>query len=132
VDALDNVYRYDMDALAEVTRDALRHRRKEFLQCCTLIDAATLRLVASRRAHRAGMAIAELERTYQEVADEELDALEKRLPGLGEEGREHLRRSFRRLLKKLLHVPLRAIRSGDEESEAIRRAFSPPREGPEP
>jgi glutamyl-tRNA reductase len=132
VDALDNVYRYDMDALAEVTRDALRHRRREFLQCCTLVDAATLRLVASRRANRAGPLIAEMERAYRETAAEELEALERRLPGLGEAEREHLRRSFHRLLKRILHVPLRAIRSGDEESEAVRRAFGPSGEEDEP
>ncbi|MHC4578601.1 MAG: glutamyl-tRNA reductase [Planctomycetota bacterium] len=127
VDALDNVYRYDMDALAEVTRDALRHRRADFLQCCTLIDGAMLRLADETRARTLGSAIAELERGYQEIAERELGSLERRLPQLAEEDRHQVRKAIHRIVRKLLHMPVRALREGSpEESEVIRRAFFAP------
>jgi len=130
VDDLDNVYRYDMEALAELTRDALRHRRKEFLQCCTLVDGAVLRLAEETRAREAGHAISELEHTYAEIAERELAALERRLPDLEDEQREQVRRSVRRIVRKLLHRPVRALReSSPDEHEVIRRAFGAPERG---
>lgn len=126
VGSLDNVYRYDMDALAAVTQDALRHRRSDFLQCCSLIDAAVLRLGAEARAGAAGSTIAALERTYLAAAEETLEDLQRRLPHLPEAEREHLRRGIDRLVKRLLHLPKRALRSGTEkEQEWMRRVFEP-------
>ncbi|MHC4341806.1 MAG: glutamyl-tRNA reductase, partial [Planctomycetota bacterium] len=124
-DRLDNLYRYDMDTLSEVTQDALRHRRKEFIQCCTLIDAAALRMAADSRAHDAGSAIAELERAFREVAEMELGDLERRLPELGEFERNKVRRAVHRIVRKLLHMPVQALRESDPEaSDVILRAFA--------
>ncbi len=121
--ALDNVYRYDMDALSEVTRDALRHRRQEFLQCCTLIDAATLRLDADLRAQEAGPAIAELERRYTETARRELEESFRR-PGFRDLPREEIERMVHRIVRKLLHLPVRALRAKEpRESDLARRLF---------
>jgi len=123
-DRLDNVYRYDMEALSAVTEDALRHRRKEFIQCCTLVDAAALRLAAETRAREAGAWITELREAYQEVAAAELEQLERHLPDLDEEGRHRVRRTVYRIIRKLLHPPVTALREGrPEEAEVIRRAF---------
>ncbi|MHC4957852.1 MAG: glutamyl-tRNA reductase [Planctomycetota bacterium] len=125
VDKLDNVYRYDMDALEAVTQDALRHRRAEFVQCCTLVDGAALRLASEARARRAGDAITELEKSYDGVAREELDRLEQRLPELTEDDRQHVRESVRRIVRKLLHMPKRALREGHpDEQDVIRRVFA--------
>jgi glutamyl-tRNA reductase len=125
VDRFDNVYRYDMDTLEAVTKDALRHRRKEFIQCCTMIDAAALRLDSGTRAHLAGGAIAELERTFEAVAERELGKLERRLPDLDEGSRRKVRRAIHRIVRKLLHVPVVTLREGDpEQSELILRALT--------
>ncbi|MHC4972999.1 MAG: glutamyl-tRNA reductase [Planctomycetota bacterium] len=125
IDSLDNVYRYDMDSLTEVTKDALRYRRREFLQCCTMVDAATLRLAEKARSRQLGAAIAELEEGYKAIAEGELEALEHRLPQLPEGERQHVRRAVHRIVRKLLHMPVRALRDGSpEESEVIRRAFA--------
>jgi len=124
VDSLDNIYRYDMDALSEITTDALRHRRRDFLQCCTLIDGATLRLAEAARAQQAGNVISELEAYYRSVADAELEDLERRLPGLDAEQRDQIRRSIRRILRKLMHRPVRALRQVEsDQGELLRRAF---------
>ncbi|MGH7163501.1 MAG: hypothetical protein ACREID_08445, partial [Planctomycetota bacterium] len=121
----DNVYRYDVDALSAVTTDALRHRRKDFLQCCTLVDAAALRLDAEGRSLGAGVAIAELETEYREAGERAAEELERHLPRLDDEGKAEIRRAIRRLVRKFLHMPVRALRGGDPvESEAVRRAFS--------
>ena len=125
VGALDNVYRFDMDALSAVTTDALRHRRRDFLQCCTLIDAATLRLDGEERSRLAGKTIQDLESHYRAIGDEELTRLENRLSSLDEAEKEHLRQSIHRLVRKFLHIPVRALREGDPETkEAVKRAFT--------
>jgi glutamyl-tRNA reductase len=130
VDALDNVYRYDMAALAAVTEEALRHRRKEFLQCCTLVDAAVLRLAEEDRARDAGGAIHEMELLYEAIAEEELAGLDKRLP---EEERKLVRKAVHRIVRKLLHMPVVALRKGSpEEHEVIKKAFATPPRREEP
>ncbi len=122
VDRIDNVYRYGMETLTEVTQDALRHRRSDFIQCCTMVDAATLNLLADSRAHRAGELISELERAYESVASEELKELEGKLPP---EVQARVRKSVRRIVRRLLHLPKRALRNIDaEESAVIRRVFT--------
>ena len=124
VDALDNVYRYDMAALSAVTEEALRHRRKEFLQCCTLVDGAVLRLAEEAQAREAGSTITELERLYESIAEEELSAIE---PRLAEEERRLVRKTVHRIVRKLLHMPVVALRHGSpEEHEVIRKAFTAP------
>jgi glutamyl-tRNA reductase len=130
VDALDNVYRYDMAALAAVTEEALRHRRKEFLQCCTLVDAAVLRLAEEDRARDAGGAIHEMERLYEAIAEEELAGLGRRIP---EEELRLVRKAVHRIVRKLLHMPVVALRKGSpEEHEVIRKAFATPPRREEP
>lgn len=125
VDALDNVYRYDMDALAAVTQDTLRHRRRDFIQCCTMVDAAALRLEVALRSREAGGVIAELEEEYLQLGEDELLDLEHRLQGLSEGHRDEVNRTIRRLVRKFLHMPVRALRRSEPgESDAVRRAFS--------
>jgi len=124
VDALDNVYRYDMAALSAVTEEALRHRRKEFLQCCTLVDAAVLRLAEEDRARDAGGTIHEMEMLYEAIAEEELQGLDRRL---SEEERKLVRKTVHRIVRKLLHGPVVALRKGSpEEHEVIRKTFATP------
>ncbi|NJN14699.1 MAG: hypothetical protein HC813_03560 [Planctomycetes bacterium] len=126
VGELDNVYRYDMDALTAVTQDAFRHRRSEFLQCCTLIDAAVLRLDAEQRARGAGAVIAEMERHYRAVAQEVLEETLRR-PALSGVPREEVERLVHRLVRKLLHLPVTALRgTPPEQSEVIRRVVPSP------
>ena len=113
-----------MEALREITTDALRHRRRDFLHCCTLIDGATLRLAEATRAHQAGNVISELEAHYRAVAEAELEDLERRLPALGEPERDQIRRSIRRIVRKLMHRPVRALRQVEpDEGQVLRRAF---------
>jgi len=127
VDSLDNVYRYDMDALSEVTQDALRQRRRDFLQCCNLIDGAVLRLEAGARAGEAAPAIVAVERSYREAAQITIDEIRRKIPELDAHGHDAVQRSIQRLVGRLLHLPVRALRDGDEHArETLRRAFVPP------
>ena len=125
IDSLDNVYRYDMDALSEVTREALRHRRKDFLRCCSLIDSAALRLEAGARAGEAKDAILAVERAYRDAERSMFEELEGKLHSLGDDERATLQKSLHRLVGRLLHMPVRALRNSDRhEREAVRRLFS--------
>lgn len=127
VDDLDNVYRYDMDALSAVTKDALRHRRSDFLQCCSFIDGAALQLDADAQAGEAGPTIAAVEQAYRAAERNLLEELERRLPHIAGEDHDVIRRSLHRLVGRLLHMPVRALRQGsEEEREIMRRVFASP------
>ena len=68
--------------------------------------------------HRAtGPVIQQLKEGWQKPKEEELQRLLGKLPELDERGREEIRRSFDRLLNKLLHPPLESLR--DESRHGI-------------
>jgi len=125
VDSLDNVYRYDMSDLEKVTTDALRRRRKDFLECCSLIDVATLRLETATRGREAGALIRQVQEQSSKLAEEEIRALERRFPDLDDSARDAVRKTIRRVVNKLLHRPMRVLRDGDpQESEVIYKTFA--------
>ena len=65
--------------------------------------------------------IEQLRQGWQKPKDEELERLLNKLPELDERAREEIRRSFDRLLNKLLHPPLESLR--DEARERVPRGL---------
>ena len=61
--------------------------------------------------------IQQLREGWQKPKEEELQRLLNKLPELSPHGREEVRRSFDRLLNKLLHPPLESLR--DESRHGI-------------
>ena len=70
-------------------------------------------------------AVAAIEQGYREADEEVAAELEGRLDSLRPEEREVLRKTLHRLVGRLLHIPVRALRnSSEEEREMMRRVFS--------
>ena len=72
--------------------------------------------------HRAvGPVIEQLRHGWQKPKNEELERLLNKLPELSDHEREEIRRSFDRLVNKLLHPPLRSLR--DESRRGVSRGL---------
>ena len=80
--------------------------------------------------HRAtGPVIQQLKEGWQKPKEEEVRRLLNRLPDLDPRGQEEVRRSFDRLLNKLLHPPLESLRDQSQHGvphtllESLKRLF---------
>jgi glutamyl-tRNA reductase len=77
--------------------------------------------MAEMRRHAVGPVIERLRQGWQKPKEDELERLLNRLPDLNEHAREEIRRSFDRLVNKLLHPPLESLR--DESRDRVPRGL---------
>jgi glutamyl-tRNA reductase len=68
-----------------------------------------------------GPVIERLRLGWQKPKEDELQRLLNKLPDLGEREREEIRRSFDRLVNKMLHPPLESLR--DESRDGVPRGL---------
>ena len=68
-----------------------------------------------------GPVIERLRLGWQKPKEEELQRLLNKLPRLDDHGRDEIRRSFDRLVNKLLHPPLESLR--DESRDGVPRGL---------
>ena len=74
--------------------------------------------------------IVAVERAYRDAAQTTIDEIQRKLPELSAEDHASVTKSIQRLVGRLLHLPVRAIRGSDEHArEALRRVFTPPEDG---
>jgi glutamyl-tRNA reductase len=116
-----NVYLYSIDDLEETCRRNREERNKEFPRATNIIEEETSRFMAELHHHATGPIIKRLRQGWQQPKDDELRRLFNRLPELTEGEREEIRRSFDRLINKLLHPPLESLR--DEARHGIPHAL---------
>ena len=82
-----------------------------------IVDQEADRFMAEMHHRATGPVIRQLRQGWQKPKEEELERLLNRLPELDDRGREEIRRSFDRLVNKLLHPPLESLR--DESRHGI-------------
>jgi glutamyl-tRNA reductase len=123
VDALDEAFRYDLDALERVALDGRDRRGQAAAEAAAIVEAAVASFVRSCAERAAVPTIAALRAHFEQVRREVLEAG-------GTESAEEL---TRRLVNRLLHDPSEALRDvaagaegGDERQRAetlVRRLF---------
>lgn len=125
----DNVFLYDIDALEETCEQNRQARRAEVQKAQEIIAAQT-RTFMQEIYHRAtGPVIHRLREHWNEISRAELDRLYRKYPGLDAGQREAIEGTISRIVNKLLHPPLEALkdeaRGGTPEGliHAIRRLF---------
>jgi glutamyl-tRNA reductase len=116
-----NVYLYSIDDLEAACRRNRAERDRELPAALHVVDQETARFMAEMRRHSVGPVIERLRQGWQKPKDEELDRLLNKLPELDERAREEIRRSFDRLVNKLLHPPLESLR--DEARTGVPRTL---------
>ena len=124
-----NVYLYSIDDLQAVCLKNRDERDRELPAAMRVIDRETARFMAELYHRTVGPVIERLRSGWQKPKEEELERLLGKLPDVDARGREEIRRSFDRLVNKLLHPPLESLRDESREGvprgllEALKRLF---------
>jgi glutamyl-tRNA reductase len=116
-----DVYLYSIDDLKTVCEENRRRRDKELPAATRVVERETARFMAEMYHRSIGPVIEQLRLGWQRPKEEELERLLGKLTELNEREREEVRRSFDRLVNKLLHPPLESLR--DESREGVPRGL---------
>jgi glutamyl-tRNA reductase len=118
IDALDDVYRYDLDDLAAIANENAEERRREQAQAEGIVEAEQQRFDGWFVALRAVPTIRQLRARVEAIRTGEL---EKALPRLGLDAaaREGVDALTRAIVNKILHAPLARLREEAEREEGM-------------
>jgi glutamyl-tRNA reductase len=107
---LEGCYLYDIDDLQAVVAETLAQRQQEIGRCEATVEEECGEFMAWLGRLAVAPTIAELAAQLHDLKRTELDALLQRLPELSPEGRAEIERMADRLVNKILHQPIRALR----------------------
>jgi glutamyl-tRNA reductase len=116
-----DVYLYSIDDLQAACRRNRTERDKELPAAMHIVEQETARFMAEMYHREIGPVIERLRLGWQKPKEDELQRLLNKLPDLGEREREEIRRSFDRLVNKMLHPPLESLR--DESRDGVPRGL---------
>jgi glutamyl-tRNA reductase len=123
------VYLYSIDDLEAVCQRNRRERDSELPAAVAIIEEETQRFMEDLHHRATGPIVQRLRESWQDLRDQELERLFKKLPNLSEPERDEVRRSFERYVNKMLHPPLERIRDESRRGhphgllEALKRLF---------
>jgi glutamyl-tRNA reductase len=118
IDALADVYRYDLDDLAAIANENADERRREQARAEVIVEAEQQRFDGWFAALRAVPTIRQLRARVEAIRVSEL---EKALPriALDDAGRDAVDALTRAIVNKILHAPLARLREEAEREEGI-------------
>mgnify|MGYP005844218539 FL=1 len=124
VAAVEGCYLYNVDDLDAVVAETRARRAAELSRCEAIVDAEVAAFERWLRGLAVAPMISELSERLHALKRAELEALRRRLPGLPEADLAEIERMADRLVKKILHQPIRTLRelSPGEPSGGILRA----------
>jgi glutamyl-tRNA reductase len=112
-----NVFLYSIDDLQAACLRNREDRDRELPAAKRIVEQEAARFSADIRHRAVGPIIEQLRQGWQKPKEDELERLLNKLPELDERAREEIRRSFDRLVNKLLHPPLESLR--DESRRGV-------------
>ncbi len=113
VGELENVYLYNLDDLQQAV-SATQSQRTESVDAARAIVVKHVDgFLAWHRAREMGPFIERLSQRYHQLAREELDRTLAKLGDVSDAEKAHLEELTRRIVNKLLHDPIAALRHGD-------------------
>ena len=107
---LENVYRYDLDDLQRVVSKTVSRRTAAVEQAEAIVAAHVEQFTAWNRQRELGPTIDALYRRQHALASDELEKTLAAMPHLSDADRRRLREGTRRLVNRLMHAPVRALR----------------------
>jgi glutamyl-tRNA reductase len=125
-----DVYLYSVDDLQVACEQNRRQRDRELPAAMRIIEQETTQFMADLHHRATGPVIRQLRDGWEGPKQEELERLLRRLPELDEQGQQEIRRSFDRLVNKLLHPPLQSLREESRDGiphrmmDALRSLFN--------
>ena len=106
----ENTFLYDVDDL-KATCDANRAlRHNEIARARRIIDEETARFIRETYHRATGPVIKRLRDEWDAIRRQEVDALLAKLPHLADRDRQAIERTVERIVNKLLHPPLEALK----------------------
>ncbi|MBL8819908.1 MAG: glutamyl-tRNA reductase [Planctomyces sp.] len=125
----DNVFLYDIDALEETCQKNRKLREAEIKKALEIIAEQTDRFMQEIYHRATGPVIHRLREHWGEISRSELERMYRKMPDLRAEQREAIEATIQRIVNKLLHPPLEALKDEAREGtpdgllQAIRRLF---------
>lgn len=132
VGTLEDVFLYDIDSLARTCDENRRARSREIERARTIIVEETAQFTADINRRAGGDLVTRLREGWHEVSRQELERMFKKMPHLEGRDREAIERAVERIVNKLLHPPLEALRDESKDGaphgllNALRRLFHLP------
>jgi len=116
VGKLDGVYLFDIDDLERVVASNLSERKKEANAALRIVDAEVEKFRHWQRTQKVVPTIRSLRKHFQGVAASEVDKVlaELKKNDSPEQQEKLVRRLGEVIVNKLLHLPMTALRSGDD------------------
>ena len=125
----DNVFLYDIDALEETCEQNRKSRYREIEKAQLIVDEEAERFMQDVYHMATGPIVKRLREQWHDVSRDELARLRSKLSHLSPADLEVVERGMERIVNKLLHPPLEALRheakSGTPHSliDALKRLF---------
>lgn len=110
----ENVYLYNIDDLQQVVTHTRTQRQGSIEPATQIVAAAVEDFVRAHHVRQLGPFIDQLYQRYHALAQEELARTFSKLPNITDAERAHLQELARRIVNKLLHDPVRALRHADQ------------------
>jgi glutamyl-tRNA reductase len=126
---LDNVFLYDIDSLKQTCDQNRKARVREIDKARQVIDDETAKFMAEFYRRAGGEVVSRLMSDWHAVSKDELERLFNKLPRLNDKEREQIEQSVGRIVNKLLHPPLEALKDEAREGaphgliNALKRLF---------
>ncbi|MGF1633331.1 MAG: glutamyl-tRNA reductase [Phycisphaerae bacterium] len=109
----ENVYLYNLDDLQQVVSQTLASRTEQLAAATALVEDETARYTAWHRQRAMGPTIDQLYRRCYDIAQSEVARTANRLPDMTDLERRQLDELARRIVNKVLHGPVKAMRDGE-------------------
>jgi len=126
---LDDVFLYDIDSLRRTCEENHQARGLEVEKALAIVDEEVNRFLADTHRRASGDLVTRLREGWHEVSRQELDRLFRKAPHLSTTDRDQIEAAVSRIVNKLLHPPLEALRDDSKEGtpqglmNALRRLF---------
>jgi len=128
-DVDENVFLYDIEALEATCEQNRRQRAKEIDHARRIVQEETDRFLHDIYHKATGPIISQLREEWRQVREDEERQLFAKLAHLNEGDRQAIQRTIERIVNKLLHPPLEALRDEARKGtphglmDALRRLF---------
>jgi glutamyl-tRNA reductase len=110
VGEIENVYLYNLDDLQQVVSNTLSQRKEAIEAARAIVRRHVEQFAVWHRQRELGPAIDQLYRRAHAMAKEEVTRTLGKFPGISDAERSHLEDLARRIVNKMLHGPVHALR----------------------
>ena len=126
---LENVFLYDIDSLQRTCENNRKARIREIDRAGVIIEDEVQKFLAEFYRRSSGDLVSRLREGWHELAQQELERLFRKAPHLTQDDRDAVEECTRRIVNKLLHPPLEALRDESKDGAphglitALKRLF---------